>query len=124
MIPFVTRLGGPRPEGFIMIPCHMVYDCKHNGHHKAHFVAGGHQTPTPEVSVYSGVVSLQGIHLVTLISELNDLLVWSTDIGNGYLESYTNEKVCFIAGPEFGDQAEHTMVIVKALCGLKSSGRC
>jgi hypothetical protein len=25
-------LGAPRPEGFIMIPCHLVYDCKHNGH--------------------------------------------------------------------------------------------
>jgi hypothetical protein len=117
-------LGAPRPEGYILIPCHMVYDCKHDGRHKARFVAGGHRTPTPETSVYSGVVSLQGIRIVTLIAELNGLLLWSTDIGNAYLESYTTEKVCFIAGPEFGDQKGHTMVVVKALYGLKSSGKC
>jgi hypothetical protein len=28
-------LGAPRPEGYIMIPCHLVYDCKHDGCHKA-----------------------------------------------------------------------------------------
>jgi hypothetical protein len=31
-------LAAPRPEGFIMIPCRPVHDCKHNGHHKARFV--------------------------------------------------------------------------------------
>lgn len=117
-------LGAPRPEGYILIPCHLVYDCKHDGRHKACFVAGGHRTPTPETSVYSRVVSLQGIRIVTLIAELIGLLLWSTDIGNAYLESSTTEKVCFIAGPEFGDQKGHTMVVVKALYGLKSSGRC
>jgi hypothetical protein len=107
-----------------MIPCHLVHDCKHDSHHKARFVAGGHRTPTPEVSVPSGVVSPQGIRIVTLIAELNDLLLWSVDIGNAYLESHTTEKVCLIAGPEFGNQEGHTVVIVKALCGLKSSGKC
>ena len=28
-------LGAPRPKGYIMIPCHLVYDCKHDGRHKA-----------------------------------------------------------------------------------------
>jgi hypothetical protein len=32
------------------------------------------------------------------------------------------EKVYFIAGPEFGNRAGHTMVIMKALYGLRSSG--
>jgi len=48
--------------------------------------------------------------------------VWATDIGNAYLESYTQEKVCIIAGPEFGGKQGHTLVIGKALYGLKSSG--
>ena len=47
-----------------------------------------------------------------------------TDIRNAYLESYTAEKVVFIAGPEFGELEGHTMVIVKAQYGLKSSGKC
>ena len=40
------------------------------------------------------------------------------------MESYTTEKVCFTAGGEFGELAGHTLVIVKALYGLKSSGKC
>ena len=44
------------------------------------------------------------------------------DIGNAYLEAYTKEKVYCIAGPEFGDLAGHTLVIVKALYGLRTSG--
>jgi Reverse transcriptase (RNA-dependent DNA polymerase) len=50
------------------------------------------------------------------------LQTWSTDVGNAYLESFTKEKVYIIAGPEFGDRQGHTLVIVKALYGLKSSG--
>ena len=44
------------------------------------------------------------------------------NIGNAYLESYTHEKVCFVSSPEFGPLAGHTLVIVKALYGLCSSG--
>jgi len=114
--------GTPIPEGYTKIPCHMVYDVKHDGRHKARMVAGGHRTSTPVDSVYSGVVSLTGVRLVTFLAELNDLELWGTDIGNAYLESYTKEKVAFIAGGEFGALAGHTLIIVKALYGLKSSG--
>ena len=80
----------------------MVYCVKHDGRHKSRLVAGGHLTETPIDSVYSSVVPLRGIRLITFIAELNDLEVWCTDIGNAYLESYTKEKVYIIAGPEFG----------------------
>ena len=87
--------------------------------------AGGHWTSAPVDSTYSGVVSLQGIQIVTFLAELNDLELWGTDIGNAYLESYTSKKVAFIAGAEFGPDLEgHTCVIRKALYGLKSSGKC
>ena len=68
------------------------------------------------------VVSLRGIRLVAFLAELNGLDTWSTDVGNAYLESFTKEKVYIVAGPEFGDRQGHTLVIVKALYGLKSSG--
>ena len=117
-------LGAPIPEGYKKIPCHFVYDVKHDGRYKSRLVAGGHRTDTPIDSVYSGVVSLRGIRMVTFIAELNGLELWGTDIGNAYLESFTKEKVCFIAGPEFGEYEGHTLVIMKALYGLKSSGKC
>ena len=85
-------------------------------------VAGGHRTSTPIDSVYSGVVSLAGIRAVTFLAELNDLEIWGTDIGNAYLESYTKEKVAFIAGSEFGELQGHLFIIIKVLYGLRSSG--
>lgn len=117
-------IGTPTPEGYQRIPCHFVYDQKVDGRAKARFVAGGHRTSTPTDSVYSGVVSLQGIRIVTFLAELNDLELWSTDVGNAYLESYTSEKVVFVAGKEFGELAGHTLLIKKAQYGLKTSGRC
>ena len=121
----VLGKGAPIPEGYTKIPCHMVYDVKHDGRYKSRFVAGGHRTSTPVDSVYSGVVSLQGIRIVTFLAELNDLELWGTDIGNAYLESYTSEKVAFVAGPEFGPELEgQTCIIRKALYRLKSSGKC
>ena len=104
------------------INVHLVFACKHDGRRKARLVAGGHLTDTPIDSVYSSVVSLRAIRILTFIAELNDLEVWSTDIGNAYLESFTKEKMCIIAGPEFGDRQGHTLLIHRALYGLKSSG--
>ena len=45
----------------------------------------------------------------------------SGDIGYAYLNSYTKEKVGFVAGPEFGPLAGHTMTIDKAIYSLRSS---
>ena len=59
--------------------------------------------------------------MVTFLAELNGLEVWATDIGNAYLEAETFEKVVFEAGPEFGELSGHTMVIFKALYGLRMS---
>ena len=111
----------PGPD-YKKIRVHMVYAVKHDGRHKARLVAGGHLTETPIDSVYSSVVSLRGIRILTFIAELNDLEVWCTDVGNAYLESYTKEKVYIVAGPEFGELEGHVLIIQKALYGLKSSG--
>jgi hypothetical protein len=46
------------PDGHKKIRAHLVFDVKHNGCHKARYVAGGHLTNVPNVSVYSGVASL------------------------------------------------------------------
>ena len=81
------------PPGYKKITVHMIYAVKHDGRHKSRLVAGGHLTETPIDSVYSSVVSLRGIRLITFLAELNNLEVWATDIGNAYLESKTKELV-------------------------------
>ena len=112
------------PAGYKKIKVHFVYAVKHDGRHKSRLVAGGHMTATPIDSVYSSVVSLRGVRMIVFLAELNDLETWVTDIGNAYLESNTAERVFIIAGPEFGPELEgHTLIIVKALYGLKSSGQ-
>jgi hypothetical protein len=44
------------------------------------------------------------------------------DISSAYLEAFTLEKVCFIAGPEFGLLASNLLTVVHALYGLRTSG--
>ncbi len=65
---------------------------------------------------------MKSLRTVIFLAELNGLKTWATDIGNAYLEAETSEKVFIIAGPEFGELEGHTLVIFKALYGLRSSG--
>ena len=81
-------------------------------------VSDGHLTDIPLESVYSGVFILRVIQIVLFLSELNGLDTCAADIGNAYLEAHTKEKVCFIAGSEFGDLQGHLLIIYKALYGL------
>ena len=46
---------------------------------------------------------------------------WGTDISSAYLLAKTSEKVCIIAGPEFGDKAGELLIVDKALYGLCTS---
>ena len=110
--------GATIPSGYKKIRTHLIFAVKHDGRHKARMVADGHLTDVPLDSVYSGVVSLRGLRLVVFLAELNGLETYATDIGNAYLEAHTKEKVCFIAGKEFGSLEGHLLIIDKALYGL------
>jgi hypothetical protein len=112
------------PTGYKKIHTHLIYDCKHDGRHKAQMVADVHLTDIPLESMYSSVVSLRGLRIVTFLAELNGLDLWATDIGNAYLEAFTMERNYIIAGPEFGQLEGHYLIIVKALYGLRTSGLC
>ena len=81
------------PEGHKRIRVHLVFDIKHDGRHKARLVADGHLTEIPVDTVYSSVVSLRSLRLVTFLNELNQLELWGADIGNAYLEATTKEKI-------------------------------
>ena len=110
------------PDGFQKIRVHFVYAVKHDGRFKARLVADGHLTKEPVESIYSGVVSLRSLRMVVFLSQLNDLKIWGADVGIAYLEVYTDEKLCTIAGPEFKELQGHLLIMIKALHGTHSGG--
>ena len=110
------------PIGYQKIKVHLVFASKHDGCHKARLVAGGHLTPDPIHSIYSGVVSTRSLRLTIFLAKLNNMKAWAADIGNAYLEATTKETLYIIAGPEFEELQGHILVIDKALYGLKISG--
>ena len=103
------------PDGFQKIRVHFVYAVKHDGKFKARLVADGHLTKEP-------VVSLRSLRMVVFLSQLNDFEIWGADVGNAYLEAYTDQKLCIIAGPEFKELQGHLLIMIKALHGTCSGG--
>ena len=99
-----------------------IFCYKASGKRKERLVAHRDLTPEPDEAVYSSVASLRSLHVIIFISELNQLKLWQGDVSIVYLESYMQENVYFIAGPEFSPLQGHTMKIIKALYGLHSSG--
>jgi hypothetical protein len=111
------------PVGYKEIPCHIIFDVKMDFTRKARFIAGGHKTDPPSSITYSSVVTRDSVRIAFLIAALNDLDVQTADIGNAYINEDAREKVYFIAGDEFGHELKgRTVIITKALYGLKSSG--
>ena len=53
-----------------------------------------------------------------VLSELNGLELWTTDVSNAYLEAYMSKKLYIITGPEFGKLEGHILVIFKVLYSL------
>ena len=94
----------------------LTFAVKYNGRHKARLVADSSLTPEP-------VVSLRHLRLVIFLGELNNLELWGADIGNAYLEAYTNERLFIIGGAEFEELEGFILIFNKALYGLKSSGK-
>ena len=88
---------------------------KHDGKFKARLVADGHLTKEP-------VVSLRSLRMVVFLSQLNDFEIWGADVGNAYLEAYTDQKLYIITGPEFKELQGHLLIMIKALHGTHSGG--
>ena len=81
------------PKGYHRIKVHLVFAVKFDGRHKARLVADGHLTPESIEKFNSGVVSLRNLRLVIFLGKLNHLDLWGADIGNAYLEAFTDEKL-------------------------------
>ena len=111
------------PKGYHRIKVHLVFAVKFEGRYKARLGADGHLTPEPIENIYSGVVSLRNLRLVIFLGKFNNLNIWGADIGNAYLEAFTDEKLYIVAGPEFQELEGYVLIFLKALHGLKSSGK-
>jgi hypothetical protein len=95
-------------------------------------MAGGHLADAYDISCYS--FNMKGIsaRLLMLIANANGYDVRVGDVKNAYLCAFTKEKVWTTCGPEFikvninGQEVNmigRKAIIVKALYGLKSSGK-
>jgi hypothetical protein len=114
----------PYLEGYKNIIVHFVFEVKHDLCHKACLVAGGHLTDPNTDGTYSGVVNLRTMRISITVGEINGLKLMVGDVSSAYLEAYTQEKVCFIAGTEFGPLQGHLLVIDHALYGLRRPSSC
>ena len=103
------------PKGYHRIKVHLVFAVKFDGRHKARLVADGHLTPESIENIYSGVVSLRNLWLVIFLGKLNHLELWGADIGNAYLEAFTDGKLYIVAGPEFQELEGYILIFLKAL---------
>ena len=61
--------------------------------------------------------------LLIFLGKLNNLDLWGADIGNAYLEAFTDERLYIVAGPEFQELEVYILIFLKAIYGFKSSGK-
>ena len=111
------------PKRYHKIKVHLVFAVKFDGGHEARLVSYGPLTVEAIADIYSGVLSLRNLRLVIVLGKLNNLDKWGADIRNAYLEAFTDEKLYIVADPEFQELEGYIFIFLKALYGLKSSGK-
>jgi hypothetical protein len=99
----------------------MIFEVKYDLRHKARLVAGGHLIDILDNSGYSSCVKNISVRLLHLIADQHKLTQLCGDVGNVFVNAYTNERVFAIAGLEFGDDEGKVVILVKALYGLAMS---
>lgn len=112
---------GQAPKDYKKIRAQFPFDAKQDGRNKYILLADGHLTYVLLSSGCSGVVSLRVVRLVIFLAELDGLESWGTGVGNDSLVEFAKEKICIVTSPEFGPLEGHNLIIVKALCRLRTS---
>ena len=75
---------------------------------------------TSDKITYSNVVTRETGHIALTMVVLCDLEVKAADVLNAYVTAPNHKKIWTVLGPEFGDDADKSAVIVRALDGLNS----
>lgn len=117
----ILKRGQRNLPGLKFIPLHFVFDVKFDLRRKARLVAGGHRTQPANEDIYSGVVSIENVRIAMMLADANKMEVVAADVGNAFLYGHTKAKLYSVAGPEFGEFAGCTLVIVKSIYGLRTS---
>jgi hypothetical protein len=102
---------------------HLIFDVKlgENFRRKARYVADGSRCDVSPSVTYSTVVSRDSVRIMLLVAALNDLDVLSADVQNAFITAPIKNKYYVVAGPEFGALQGRTLIIVRALYGLKEA---
>jgi hypothetical protein len=100
----------------------MIFGVKQDLRHKARLVAGGHLVDALDHDIYSSTVKGVSVKLLHVIAHKAGMSQLCGDVGNAYVNAFTNEKVFAVAGKEFGEALEGCIIIIrKALYGLRTS---
>jgi hypothetical protein len=100
----------------------IIFDVKQDLRRKARLVAGGHLVDSLDNNVYSSTVKDISVRVLHVIAHRMKLKLLCGDVGNAYVNAYTNELVYSKCGKEFGPELEgKTVIIRKALYGLRTS---
>ena len=83
----------PELNGYTEIRCHLIFDVKMDFTQKARFVTNESMTDTPVDLCYLSVVSRDSVRLAFPVAALNDLDVFTCDIGNAHLNAPCQEKI-------------------------------
>ena len=89
---------------------------------EADLVAIGYVTLISEIITYSSVIIRETVHIFFTMVVLRDQEVKAADLLNVQMMAPNREKIWTVLGPEFGNDAGKSAIIVRALNGLKSTG--
>ena len=117
-----TGKGARVPSGYQQVHVHLIHANKFDMRRKARLVLLGQLTPPSNAKACSGIVSLEGVRTVLFLAELNELQLCAADVAQAYLEVNIREKLAIVGGPEFGELSGRTLILIKALCGARTSG--
>ena len=111
-------------SGYKHVNVHMIFCINMEGKftRKEILVANGHTIAPPSSITYSRFVSRESVGVSFILASLNDLEIFSCDMGNAYLNAKCREKLWTESGAEFGTEKVMVMIIEISLYGLKSSG--
>ena len=112
------------PSTYQFAPLRMIFDIKKEDfRRKARLVAGGHVVNASMFESYSSVVQTISLRMLQTIALNEGLDIMTADVGNAFIQAYTNEKIYSRCGKEFGDREGCIVEIKKALYGLSTSAR-
>ncbi len=100
----------------------IIFGVKQDLRRIARLFTGGHLVDSLDNNVYSSTVKGISVRVLHLLAHKMNLKMLCGDMGNAYVNAYTNELVYSKCGKEFGlDLEGRTVVIRKALYGLRTS---